>query len=147
MPGLDAARSARGVDAACCLRRQSTADGAGYAYAAEVADFIECDVVLTKDRGLFCRHEPLLSDTTDADEKFPERATTYTIDGVDYTGVFSVDLTSAEMKTLRAVQPNELRDPKWDGQFEARPCRQWPHASPRLESPEAILTPSSAVPR
>ena len=33
------------------------------------ADFIECDVVLTKDLVPVCRHEPLLSDTTDADAK------------------------------------------------------------------------------
>ena len=43
------------------------------------ADFIECDVVLTSDCGLICRHEPLLSDTTNAQELFPTRATSYVI--------------------------------------------------------------------
>lgn len=34
------------------------------------ADFIECDVVMTKDLALICRHEPNLNDTTDAWERF-----------------------------------------------------------------------------
>jgi glycerophosphoryl diester phosphodiesterase len=34
------------------------------------ADFIECDVVVTKDLKLICRHEPQLNDTTDAAQKF-----------------------------------------------------------------------------
>jgi glycerophosphoryl diester phosphodiesterase len=34
------------------------------------ADFIECDVVVTKDLQLICRHEPHLNDTTDAVDKF-----------------------------------------------------------------------------
>lgn len=36
----------------------------------EGADFIECDVVVTKDLQLICRHEPNLNDTTDAWERF-----------------------------------------------------------------------------
>lgn len=36
----------------------------------EGADFIECDVVMTKDLQLICRHEPLLDETTDAADKF-----------------------------------------------------------------------------
>ena len=69
-----------------------------------------------------CRHEPLLSGTTDADAKFPDRVTSYTIDGEVYEGVFSTDLTLAEIKTLRAVQSNEQRDPQHDGQYQARPA-------------------------
>lgn len=65
-----------------------------------------------------CRHEPLLSGTTDADEKFPDMITVYTIDGDIFEGVFTTDLTLAEIKTLRAVQSNEQRDPQYDGQFE-----------------------------
>lgn len=34
------------------------------------ADFIECDVVVTRDLQLICRHEPQLNDTTDAAQKF-----------------------------------------------------------------------------
>jgi hypothetical protein len=66
---------------------------------------------------LICRHEPLLSGTTDADEKFPEKKTKYTIDGEEYDGVFSVDLTLKQIKTLRAIQPNALRDPNYNGTF------------------------------
>ena len=37
---------------------------------AQGADFIECDVVVTRDLQLICRHEPNLDDTTDAWERF-----------------------------------------------------------------------------
>jgi hypothetical protein len=69
-------------------------------------------------RRLICRHEPLLSGTTDADLKFPERITNYTIDGELIEGVFACDLTLEEIKTLRAVQSNALRDPQYNGLFE-----------------------------
>lgn len=36
----------------------------------EGADLIECDVVVTKDLHLICRHEPNLNDTTNAWELF-----------------------------------------------------------------------------
>lgn len=45
------------------------------------ADFIECDVVLTKDCKPICRHEPDISQTTDAMLKFPYRERNVTIDG------------------------------------------------------------------
>ena len=44
------------------------------------AAFIECDVALTSDCGLICRHEPLLSGTTNADEVFANKLTSYNID-------------------------------------------------------------------
>lgn len=46
------------------------------------ADFIECDVVLTKDCQPICRHEPDISHTTDALMKFPTQQKNRTIDGV-----------------------------------------------------------------
>ena len=67
-----------------------------------------------------CRHEPLLSGTTDANAKFPDRVTSYTIDGEVYQGVFSTDLTLQEIKTLRAVQARGARDPNHNGKFEVR---------------------------
>ncbi|KXZ42399.1 hypothetical protein GPECTOR_152g54 [Gonium pectorale] len=82
------------------------------------ADFIECDVVLTKDLVPVCRHEPLVSATTDADAKFPEKNTTYVIDGTPYTGVFTVDLTLAELKMLRARQQLPERDQSYNGMYE-----------------------------
>ncbi|PNH12368.1 Glycerophosphoryl diester phosphodiesterase, partial [Tetrabaena socialis] len=81
------------------------------------AHFIECDVVLTKDLVPVCRHEPNLLNTTDAQHKFPDRMRTYTIDGENVTGIFSVDLTAAEVATLRAVQPWPFRDQTHNGQL------------------------------
>jgi glycerophosphoryl diester phosphodiesterase len=67
-----------------------------------------------------------LSGTTDADEKFPELVTTYSIDGEDFTGVFSTDLTLAQIKTLRAKQALEFRDHNYDGMFEVCPEQMFP---------------------
>lgn len=76
-----------------------------------------CDVVLTKDLVPVCRHEPLVSGTTDADKKFPDLKKDYMIDGEKFSGVHTVDLTLAQLKTLRAIQQNKLRSNKTDGQF------------------------------
>ncbi|GFR41047.1 hypothetical protein Agub_g1481, partial [Astrephomene gubernaculifera] len=84
---------------------------------AEGADFIECDVVLTADLVPLCRHEPNLEGSTDAAAKFPHRRTSYLIDGVNVSGIFSVDLTAAEVATLRAVQPWPFRNQSYNGQF------------------------------
>jgi glycerophosphoryl diester phosphodiesterase len=70
------------------------------------ADVVEPDLVPTKDGVLVCRHEPEISGTTDvaAHPEFADRRTTKTIDGVEYTGWFTEDLTLAELRTLRAVE-------------------------------------------
>jgi hypothetical protein len=99
-------------------------------------------------RRLICRHEPLLSGTTDADLKFPERITNYTIDGELIEGVFACDLTLEEIKTLRAVQSNTLRDPQYNGLFEVRHSvlNVTLHAfllQPALVCPEVAATPSA----
>ncbi|KAG2435712.1 hypothetical protein HXX76_006910 [Chlamydomonas incerta] len=92
---------------------------ASYELAIELgADFIECDVVLTKDLVPVCRHEPLLSGTTDADAKFPSLIKSKTIDGYNYTGVFADDLTLAQVKTLRAKQPLPERNQSFNGMFD-----------------------------
>ncbi len=39
----------------------------------------QCDVVVTKDQKLVCRHEPMLELTTDAMDKFPDRVKTYNL--------------------------------------------------------------------
>ncbi|KAG2442547.1 hypothetical protein HXX76_002633 [Chlamydomonas incerta] len=83
----------------------------------EGADFIECDVVLTSDLVPLCRHEPNLASSTDALAKFPDRRRTYVIDGEQVTGVFSVDLTAAEVATLHAVQPWPFRDQSHNGRY------------------------------
>jgi len=78
------------------------------------ADFIEPDLVLTKDGQLIARHENELSDTTNVAElkQFSARKTTKNIDGLPVTGWFSEDFMLAEIKTLRsreripAIRPN-----------------------------------------
>jgi len=68
------------------------------------ADFIEPDVVPTKDGELVARHENEISGTTDVADRpeFAARRTTKTIDGQSVTGWFTEDFTLAELKTLRA---------------------------------------------
>jgi glycerophosphoryl diester phosphodiesterase len=70
------------------------------------ADFIEPDLVSTKDHVLVARHENEISGTTDveAHPEFADRKTTKVIDGVSTTGWFTEDFTLAELKTLRAEE-------------------------------------------
>jgi glycerophosphoryl diester phosphodiesterase len=90
---------------------------------AQGADFIEPDLVPTKDGVLVARHENNIADTTDiaAHPEFAARKTTKTIDGETLTGWFTEDFTLAELKTLRAkerlpqVRPGNTR---YDGQAE-----------------------------
>ncbi|KAL6756850.1 glycerophosphoryl diester phosphodiesterase family protein [Haematococcus lacustris] len=83
------------------------------------ADFIECDIVLTKDLVPVCRHEPWLSGTTNAMALFPDKVATYMVDGENVTDIFSVDLTLAEVRSLRAKQPlPALRPTMYDGHFQ-----------------------------
>ena len=80
---------------------------ASYRLAIEMgADFIEPDLVATRDGELVARHEPEISTTTDvaAHPEFASRRTTKTIDGVAWTGWFTDDFTLAELRTLRAVE-------------------------------------------
>jgi glycerophosphoryl diester phosphodiesterase len=97
------------------------------------ADYIEPDLVMTKDGVLVARHENALAvlnpdgsikeATTDiADHpEFADRKTTKQINGVAVTGWFTEDLTLAEIKRLRArerlpgLRPDNAR---FDGSFE-----------------------------
>jgi glycerophosphoryl diester phosphodiesterase len=86
------------------------------------ADFIEPDLVVTRDGVLVARHENEISETTDvaARPEFADRRTTKTIDGRDVTGWFVEDFTLAELRTLRARERlPELRpgNTRFDGQF------------------------------
>ncbi len=92
----------------------------GYKYAMQLgADYVEPDLVLTKDGVLIARHEPLLDKTTNVASVFgPVRQTTHVLDGQSITGYYASDFTLAEIKTLRAVQPVAGRDHSFDGQFE-----------------------------
>ncbi len=80
---------------------------ASYALAIEQgADFVEPDLVPTKDGVLVARHENEISGTTDvaAHPAFAGRRATKTIDGRPVTGWFTEDFTLAELKTLRAKE-------------------------------------------
>ncbi|MBN2972603.1 glycerophosphodiester phosphodiesterase [Roseomonas aeriglobus] len=85
------------------------------------ADFIEPDLVPTKDGVLVARHENEISETTDvaAHPEFADRKVTKTIDGIRVTGWFTEDFTLAELKTLRAKERLPLlRGTDHDGRFE-----------------------------
>ena len=68
------------------------------------ADFIEPDLVMTRDGVLVARHENEISATTDvaAQARFAARRTRRSIDGTEVEGWFTEDFTLAELKTLRA---------------------------------------------
>jgi glycerophosphoryl diester phosphodiesterase len=70
------------------------------------ADYIEPDLVSTKDGVLVARHENEISGTTNVADhpEFAARKTTKLIDGVSLTGWFTEDFTLAELKTLRAIE-------------------------------------------
>jgi len=85
------------------------------------ADFIEPDLVPTKDGILVARHENDISETTDIARhpEFAQRRTTKTIDGIPTTGWFTEDFTLAELRTLRAKERLPLLRPgnkAYDGQ-------------------------------
>src|SRR5918998_4861386 len=70
------------------------------------ADYIEPDLVTTKDGVLVARHEPEISTTTDVADhpEFAARRTTKAVDGVPTTGWFTEDFTLRELRTLRAKE-------------------------------------------
>ncbi|GCD90443.1 glycerophosphodiester phosphodiesterase [Nocardioides sp. LS1] len=80
---------------------------AGYRLAIDMgADYIEPDLVSTKDGVLVARHENDITGTTDVADhpEFADRKTTKTIDGQKITGWFTEDFTFAELETLRAKE-------------------------------------------
>ena len=93
----------------------------GYELAIKLgADYIEPDLVATKDGHLIARHEPNITSTTDvaSHPEFAARETTKVVDGVAETGWFASDFTLAEIKTLRAIQPLAERPQQFNGRFE-----------------------------
>ncbi|MBI4785077.1 MAG: esterase-like activity of phytase family protein [Oscillatoriophycideae cyanobacterium NC_groundwater_1537_Pr4_S-0.65um_50_18] len=84
------------------------------------ADFIEPDLVSTKDGVLIARHEPMLGGTTDVASRpeFADRKTKKILDGVEVEDYFASDFTLAEIKTLRAIMPQGFRTQAFNGVFE-----------------------------
>jgi glycerophosphoryl diester phosphodiesterase len=80
------------------------------------ADYIEPDLVVTKDGHLVARHDIYLSTTTDVSTRpeFADRKRAFN----DKEDWYIFDFTLAEIKTLRAVQPWPKRDQSHNGQFE-----------------------------
>lgn len=86
------------------------------------ADYVEPDLVLTRDAVLVARHENEISETTDVASRteFANRRTTKTIDGQQVTGWFTEDFTLAELRTLRACERLPTLRPTsaaYDGRF------------------------------
>ena len=90
------------------------------------ADYIEPDLVATKDGVLIARHEPFIGDTDPATRdstnvadhpEFASRETTKMLDGFATTGFFASDFTLAEIKTLGAKQTRGGRPTEFDGKF------------------------------
>jgi len=93
------------------------------------ADFIEPDLVSTKDGVLVARHENEIATTTDVASRpeFAARRTTKQIDGVAITGWFTEDFTLGELKTLRAKERiPEIRpeNAAFDGLFQVPTLRE-----------------------
>ena len=107
---------------ASALRPEHTL--ASYAKAiADGADFIEPDLVVTKDGVLVARHENNMVETTDvaAHLEFAGRKTEKLVDGQRQTGWFVEDFTLAELKTLRARERLPKLRPQnaaMDGRFD-----------------------------
>lgn len=107
---------------ACALRPEHTL--ASYALAIrDGADYIEPDLVSTKDGVLVARHENNLTETTDVARHpaFASRRTRKVIDGVTEAGWFVEDFTLAELKRLRAIERIPLiraANTAFDGQFQ-----------------------------
>jgi glycerophosphoryl diester phosphodiesterase len=88
----------------------------GYRRAIELgADYIEPDLVVSRDGVLVARHENELSFTTDVAQRFPDRRSRRTIDGVQLDGWFAEDFTLAELRTLRTRQAFDDRPHDRDG--------------------------------
>ena len=93
----------------------------GYALAIELgADFVEPDLVATKDGVLIARHEPNMINTTDVKDRpeFASRKRKAVVDGAEEEGFFASDFTLAEIRSLRAVQAFGDRSQAFNGLFQ-----------------------------
>lgn len=86
----------------------------------EGADFIETDILSSKDGVLICFHDVTLDDTTDVAQhkEFANRKRTYVVQDANTTGFFTVDFTLKELKSLRVRQRYPFRDQQYNGKFQ-----------------------------
>ena len=94
------------------------------------ADYIEPDLVTTKDGVLVARHEPEIGGTTNVADhpEFAARKTTKVIDGVPFTGWFTEDFTlrpssrrCAPRSASRQIRPDNTA---YNGRSRSRPSRR-----------------------
>ncbi len=81
------------------------------------ADYVEPDLVSTKDGVLVARHENEIGGTTDVARRFPARRRTVIVDGDAVTGWFVEDFSLEELRTLRARERLVTRSRANDGRF------------------------------
>jgi glycerophosphoryl diester phosphodiesterase len=111
----------------------------GYALAIELgADYIEPDLVATKDGVLIARHEPNMIATTNVKDlpQFAGRKRKAVVDGVEEEGFFASDFTLAEIKTLRAVQAAGERDQGFNGRYQIPTLDEVIHLAKRKSADE-----------
>jgi len=103
----------------CGMRPEETVEA--YTLAVEQgADFIECDLALTKDLVLVCSHDPGINKTTNVKELsyFKQKITSYNIDGEQLTDWFIIDFTLEELMKLRKVEYRPYRNQQYNGKFQ-----------------------------
>ncbi|KAF8104738.1 hypothetical protein N665_0169s0021 [Sinapis alba] len=85
----------------------------------EGADFIETDVLSSKDGVLICFHDVILQNTTNvaSHKEFADRNRTYEVQGSNMTGFFTFDFTFKELKKLRTKQRFPFRDQQYNGKY------------------------------
>jgi len=81
------------------------------------ADFIEPDLVSTKDGVLVARHDNEIGVTTDVAARYPERRRSAIVDADTLEGWFVEDFTLAELRELRARERVPTRSTEYDGRF------------------------------
>lgn len=101
---------------ACGSLPEHTLESYAFAYASG-ADFVEQDVVLTKDREFICLHDVQLEKTTDVEQRFPERNRD---DGKWYAADFTLD----EIRQLRVHERYPKRFPIGTSRFEVPTFRE-----------------------
>ncbi len=81
---------------------------------AQGADFVEPDLLVTRDGALIVRHDLELSQTTDVADRpdFADRRTAKTVEGSEHEGWFADDFTLAELQGLRARERMPLLRPQ-----------------------------------
>jgi glycerophosphoryl diester phosphodiesterase len=102
------------------------------------ADYIEPDLVSTKDHVLVVRHDPEIGATTDVAQhpEFADRKTTKTIDYDTITGWFTQDFTLAELKTLHAkerIPDIRQHNTLWDGRYQILTFQEFINLRARLQ--------------